>query len=152
MLRKFKVRFSDELRKKLGLRHTKEGRELLDPTPLEVPIPLQRAETLEQKIARMMRSAEIRAEFERKGIETFEEADDFDVGDDYDPSSPYEKDFDVAGIQSVDKGITEAPVRPPGFVDPRAKPPSQPPRSKFEEEKPVAKKSKKATEEDDSDE
>lgn len=114
-------------------RHNEKGEEKLDPTPMEVPISLRAAETLEQKIARMLHSAEIRKDFINNGVETFEEADDFDVGDDYDPSSPYEQDFDVARIQEIDKGVVQAPVKPPRQPDPA-------PKNKIVEEKPKPKK------------
>lgn len=135
-----------------GLHHNERGEELLDPTPVRARIPLQAHERLEVKIARMLNSAKIREEFMRSGIETFEEADDFDVGEDMDPETPYERDFDHATITAVDKGVTRAPERPQGFVDPRTKwkkPPGQPPRSEFDEEKPDASKKKKKRPEED---
>jgi hypothetical protein len=64
------------------------GYEVLDPTPIAVPIGTKRPETLEQKLKRIMRN-ELSVAAEMKGEETLEEANDFNVGDDYDPDTPY---------------------------------------------------------------
>lgn len=71
-----------------------QGRELPDPTPLEVPVGFKRPETLAEQVRRLVRSEHFNAEREALGEETFDEADDFDVDDDFDPSTPYEVFFD----------------------------------------------------------
>lgn len=86
------------------------GLEKTDPKPMEVPVQFRQSETLEQRMARILRSSELRAAAQRAGYETFEEADDFEVGEDYDPSSPYESDFDLAAVQEVDAGVRQAPT------------------------------------------
>lgn len=68
--------------------------ENLDPTPIEVPLAFKRPMTLAEQVRQMVRSEELRRAALQAGMETFEEADDFDVGDDYDPRSPYEMHFD----------------------------------------------------------
>jgi len=68
--------------------------EILDPTPLALPVGLKQPPTLQEQIRRMIRSEELRRAAEAAGHETFEESDDFEVGDDYDPKSPYEETFD----------------------------------------------------------
>lgn len=72
-----------------------EGREVLDPRPLEIPIGFERPLTLEQQIQRLMRVEYNKlAQFQSmEGVETPEEADDFDVDDDFDISTPYENEF-----------------------------------------------------------
>lgn len=70
------------------------GAEILDPTPVAPPIGYKRQPSMVEHIAAMVRSERLRQEAEAAGAETWEEADDFDVGDDYDPGSPYEGDFD----------------------------------------------------------
>ncbi len=70
------------------------GRETPDPTPLAPPIGHNPQPSLTQQIRDMVRSERLARDLEASGVETFEDADDFDVGDDYDPSSPYEEDFD----------------------------------------------------------
>lgn len=71
------------------------GHEILDPTPMAIPIGFKRPETLAEQIKRMVRSERLAQEAEAQGYETWEEADDFDVDDDFDPSSPYEQHFDT---------------------------------------------------------
>lgn len=61
---------------------------------VSIPVGMKRPKTLHEQISEVLRSSRIRAEFDNAGIETFEEADDFDVGDDFDPATPYEMHFD----------------------------------------------------------
>jgi len=68
------------------------GHELPDPTPLSLPSGFKAPETLAETVKRLVRAAS--REAEQAGDETFEEAEDFDVGDDFDPSTPYETFFD----------------------------------------------------------
>lgn len=75
------------------LRLDKEGREVPDPNPMEIPAGMKRPETLAEQVQRLVRHS-ISAHAELHGMETFEEADDFDIDEDFDPSTPYEVDFD----------------------------------------------------------
>lgn len=68
--------------------------EILDRTPVSMPVGFHRPPTLQEQMLRIIRSEQWRAHMEASGQETFEDADDFDVGDDYDPRSPYEQNFD----------------------------------------------------------
>lgn len=71
------------------------GIEVPDPEPAFIPTGLAKQEGIQQMIRRMIRTeASLHAQSE--GMETFEEADDFDVGDDDMPHSQYEfeEDFD----------------------------------------------------------
>ena len=70
-----------------------KGREILDPNPMAPPIGYIKQESLHEQIARMVRSERLRQEADAAGFETFDEADDFDIGDDYDPSSSFEEQF-----------------------------------------------------------
>lgn len=72
----------------------KHGREIPDPVPVAPPLGYRRSPTLAEQIRSMVISEKLKQEALDAGMETFEEADDFDVGDDYDPTSPYENDFD----------------------------------------------------------
>lgn len=72
---------------------TKDGAEIPDPTPLEIPAGFKIPETAEQRIQRMVRHS-MSEWAARNEAETFEEADDFDISDDEDPTSPYETHFD----------------------------------------------------------
>lgn len=68
-----------------------KGREILDPTPVAIPLGFGRPESLEEKMHRMVRSY-VSAIAQNNGHESFEEADDFEVEDDdtLQPSSPHE--------------------------------------------------------------
>lgn len=69
-----------------------QGREVLDETPLVLPVKaLRRPSTLDE-IRQYI--GIVNQEAARSGQETFEEADDFDVGDDHDPHSPWEMAVD----------------------------------------------------------
>lgn len=61
------------------------GQEVLDPTPLSIPVGFHRPPTLREQIQRLMRN-EYNLLVSRgvDDVETPEEADDFDVGDDVD--------------------------------------------------------------------
>lgn len=63
------------------LTFTKEGRELPDPTPLELPAGTKRPETLQDQIRRLIRT-DVSAYAEDHGAESFEDANDFDIDDD----------------------------------------------------------------------
>lgn len=70
------------------------GREILDDTPMAPPVGFNPQPSLAETIRNMVRSERLAQEAGEHDLESFEEADDFDVGDDYDPSTPYENDFD----------------------------------------------------------
>ena len=71
-----------------------KGHEALDPNPVEIPAGLRKPESLEERIRRIIRSS-VSDEAAQQGLETFEEANDFEIDDDpVDPETPYETDFD----------------------------------------------------------
>jgi len=78
--------------KKSPLRHSKEGHEQLDPTPMQPPLGYKRTPTLSEQIAAQVRQMKVDLLADSELEETDEEADDFDVGDDFEPMSPYEND------------------------------------------------------------
>lgn len=72
-----------------------KGREVLDPVPLAPPVGYRREVSQSERIRQMIRSEHMRMAAEIQGMESFEEADDFDVEDDpIDPNTPYEEVFD----------------------------------------------------------
>lgn len=76
------------------LRLDKEGREIPDPTPVELPVGFKRQETVAQMVARLVRK-DVSEYAARHDMETFADADDFDLDDeDFDPHTPYETQFD----------------------------------------------------------
>lgn len=70
------------------------GREIPDPTPMAPPVGYKKQPSMVDHIRSMVRSELLRQSVAAEGLETFEEAEDFDVGDDYDPTTPYEAVFD----------------------------------------------------------
>ena len=83
-----------------------QGREILDPNPMEVPVGFDRPETLQETIQRIMRTSEAVAEARRLSFETAEEADDFDIPEDetFDPETPFEQVYDPV----LDREVTAA--------------------------------------------
>lgn len=115
---------------------SERGREIPDPTPMAPPVGFKPAPSLADQIREMVRSERLAREVAEAGYETFEEADDFDVGDDFDPSTPYEESFDKEGRSSftpisevnkqedaANKARREKPTPPP---EPK---PSDPPKA-----------------------
>lgn len=84
----------------IGFRLDEFGREVPDPKPMAMPSGFRRPETLQEQVARLVRSrlSEIALE---QGAESFEESEDFDVDDEFDPNTPYEEFFDPALQRAV---------------------------------------------------
>lgn len=75
-------------------KHTKEGLEIPDNTPIEVALP--RPLTLAEQIKRFTASEELKNLLRQRQMDTFDEADDLEV-DDESPDgvrSPYEDNFE----------------------------------------------------------
>jgi len=66
-----------------------DGKEILDPTPVAIPAGFGRPESLHETIRRLVAS-EISTRAADRGEESFDEANDFDVGDDDLPLTQYE--------------------------------------------------------------
>lgn len=110
------------------------GREVGDPTPMAPPVGYQRPMHLWDQMREMMRQERLLAD--QAEPESFEEADDFDVGDDYDPTSPHEEVFEpvpvrelkrrfLADAEEARRRAQEAPpASPDGSPSP---PPADPP-------------------------
>lgn len=86
--------------------HNEKGQEIVDQRPVAMPVGYKKPEPLADTIRRLIR-VEASEEAMRNGQETFEEADDFDVGEDYDPTSPYEMDFDQEVYQNQNPTFRE---------------------------------------------
>lgn len=75
-------------------KYTQTGEEVLDTTPVALPIRFKAPLPLNERIRQMVRQ-EASQYAQQTGHETFEEADDFDIPDDMpDPTTPYEENFD----------------------------------------------------------
>lgn len=90
------------------LMHDPLGREMLDPIPKEPPVGRAGHEDpLGKRIREFVASERYRQELRASGVETFEEANDFDVGDDDDRIySPYEERL----LDGFDQGGASAPA------------------------------------------
>lgn len=75
-------------------KYDESGGELMDPTPIAPPLGYKKSPTIAEQIRTMIQGERLRQEAEAAGYESFEEADDFEVGDDFDPRSPYEEVFE----------------------------------------------------------
>lgn len=70
-------------------KYNEKGQEIPDPTPVELPLGFRRPPSIHELIKAAVRD-EMSREAESQGMETFDEADDFDVDDDEEINSPYE--------------------------------------------------------------
>jgi len=103
------------------------GRELLDSTPMAPPVGYVRQPTMVDIIRAQIRGERLREEAANMGMESFEEADDFEIPDDpVDPSSPYEEIFDPEPRRQAPRTAQEEldPARPHRQPP---KPPAKPP-------------------------
>lgn len=76
-----------------------QGWEVPDQTPVAVPAYIKKWDQRDS-IREMIRE-QLSREMQDAGFESWEDADDFDVGDDYDPNSPYEEQFDPETGESL---------------------------------------------------
>lgn len=100
------------------MKFNSRGHEILDPTPVEMPLQWSRPPTLQEQIKAFVRR-ELSEQAAAAGAETFDEADDFDIEDDpIDPSSPWELNYDQerASLESPDADAQR--VAPPSGTDP----------------------------------
>lgn len=75
-------------------KHNDKGEEIMDQTPITLPIDFKRPEPLGDMIRRLVRK-QISDIAVAKGQESFDDADDFNIPDDpIDPLSPYEDEFE----------------------------------------------------------
>jgi len=107
------------------------GREMPDPTPIAPPVNLQTSFNMTDHLRRLIRSEQLAREAYAAGQETFEEADDFDVGDDPDlyNLSGYENEFEPPAAQTLDMSAKQgaADGSPEGAKqEPPAAPPAEP--------------------------
>lgn len=85
-----------------------EGREVLDEMPLEPILEAARAPSLTELVQRCVTDANLAQALRNNDMDTFEEADDFDIPDDpIDPSSPWENDFEPSVSELIQAGNEE---------------------------------------------
>lgn len=73
-----------------------------DPTPHHAAMRISKRQSLSDQIREMVRSERLAQAALTAGHETFEEADDFEVGDDWEPSSQYEEVFEPEAVPAND--------------------------------------------------
>lgn len=79
----------------LKARLDERGHEVVSNVPMQPPLGYKKEPSVTDRIRDMVRSEMLRKEVEAAGLETMEEADDFDIPDDpIDPSTPFEENFD----------------------------------------------------------
>jgi hypothetical protein len=96
--------FGQKLKKCLGL--DDKGREKIDPRPVAMPVGFGKPPSMQERIRELFKAERELYESEKE-FETFEDADDFDIGDDYDPASPFELSFDPEEPDYSKRAITE---------------------------------------------
>jgi len=90
-------------------RHDEQNREVLDKTPVEMPLGYEKPESLESMIARMIRTTSVQAA--KAGFETAEEADDFDDDDEGELKSEYQfTDMQEENPYALPKPTNKAPM------------------------------------------
>lgn len=91
-------------------KHTPEGFEITDPTPMQPPLGYKRSLSLSEQIAQQVRIAQLKILEDAALHESEEEADDFEVGEDYEPLSKYENDHmpTLAKLKQRAKEINDA--------------------------------------------
>lgn len=77
------------------------GQELVDGRSMEPPVGYEPSDDIATLIQRAVRGYAVQKEMAESGAETFDEADDFNVGDDFDPTSPYEAYFEPITEEQV---------------------------------------------------
>lgn len=70
------------------------GEEIPDPKPTGLHVNFKRPLPLGERIRKLVQSELLARELDATGVETFEDADDFDTPDDPTDSTPYEESFD----------------------------------------------------------
>lgn len=83
------------------------GHEVVSNVPEAPPLGWKRQPTMVDHIREMVRSERLRQEAAEAGAETFEEAEDFEIGDDLDPTSPYEAEFEPLSSVKARKDIAD---------------------------------------------
>lgn len=107
MRRKPQIAPEDYLRKLRDRGLNDEGELIPDPVPIAPPAGYKRQPSMMELVRDMVRSEELRRAANTAGMETFEEADDFDIPDDpIDMKSGWENDFDPS-VKELEAALAE---------------------------------------------
>lgn len=116
------------------------GKEIFSPIPVAAPVNWKKPKSVQEMMVKYMRDASEYAA--RSGHETFEEAEDFDIGEEDDFESPWELDFDPITGKEMYRGQREELDKARSEFDSYVKSKRKKPNGKFEEEQPVSRKKK----------
>lgn len=105
--------------------HDENGFEIPDPTPIALPVDFERPPTIQELVQRLVKY-EMSAAAAAAGEESFEEADDFEVGDEPELRSPYELDDEQQAARLSDF-VEEAPAPQVPKPEPKGKVEPEPP-------------------------
>lgn len=83
---------------------TKAGQEIPDPRPAAPALGKKPEMHIRDYIRSMVHNERLQQELDAAGHETFEEANDFEVGDDYFPDSQYENDLEPSVAELIREG------------------------------------------------
>lgn len=113
-----------------GVEERRNAKEYPDPTPVELPLGHHKPESLEDTMKRFVRDYVGQVFAEQQGMETFEEADDFDVDDpgeeqlfsqydvedmvEMEPPPPKEEEASVTPAQTASDETSSSSEPPPG--------------------------------------
>lgn len=98
--------------KKLLFRLPNRRYEAIDPRPLQIPVGMERPESLMAKIQRLVHDETFKQSLQADGIETFEEANDLDPEPEM-PTTPYEETFDPKGMIAREQEVRAGVVKDP---------------------------------------
>lgn len=83
---------------------TKSGQEIPDPRPAAPALGRKPETNIRDYIKTLVHNERLQQELDAQGAETFEEANDFEVGDDYFPDSEYENDLEPSVAELIRAG------------------------------------------------
>lgn len=90
--------------------YNKKGEEIPDPVPKELKIDMETEMPLELKVMRAIRSEDWQRRMEQRGLESWEEANDFDI-DEEEPEFKSMHEDDGGDIMAFEEGVRR------GFVE-----------------------------------
>lgn len=82
----------------------KAGAELPDPRPAAPSLGKKPEMHIRDYIRTLVKSERLQQDLDNQGVETFEEANDFEVGEDYFPDSQYENDLEPSISELIREG------------------------------------------------
>ena len=83
---------------------TKGGQEIPDPRPAAPALGKKSEMHIRDYIKTLVHNERLQQELDAAGAETFEEANDFEIGDDYFPDSQYENDLEPSLAELIREG------------------------------------------------